>query len=148
MGLEQIALVAAEKALPMVGNFLAGKAAEQIGSKNEGESAKQRLLSRFQNENPNEQGNRQAESTNSASGSQQNRSRNDIIFDNQLKQSSNRADLQNQMTANDQEIAYRRGQQLADNYVTSAANQATSSGNILNSIMNAPVARYGSNFGR
>jgi hypothetical protein len=148
MGLEQLAFMAAKSALPMVGNFIAGKTAEKIGSNNEEQSTKQRLLSKFENENPNEQGNRQAESTNSAAGSQQNRSRNDTIFDNQLKQSNNRADLQNTMAVNDQEIAYRRGQQLADNYVNSAANQATSSANILSSIMNAPTARYGSGFGR
>lgn len=135
-------------AMNMAGTYFAGKQAENIGAKNEADAAKTRMLSAFANENPNEQGNRQADSTNAAASAQQGRSRADTVFDNQLKQANNRADLQNTMTVNDQEIAYRRGQQLADNYVNSAANQANASGNILASIMNAPTARYGSGFGR
>jgi hypothetical protein len=138
---------AAKYALPGIARigtqFVAGKTAEQIGSKNENQSAQERLKARLLNEDPDVMGDRQARSSEASKNSQQGRSREDQVFTNQLKQSNNRADLQNQMMANDQSIAFQRGNKLADNYVTSARDQAESSAAILNSIMNSGQAKYG-----
>lgn len=143
-----LAGAAARYAIPALGNaanqMFAGKIGETVGGHNEQQSEQDRAKARSMNEDPNAQGNRQAQSSDAAAGSQQNRSRADLVFSNQLDASNKRADLQNQMTANDQTIAYNNGRQLADNYVQSARDQAQASGNIFNSVMNRQAASYGS----
>lgn len=127
-----------------VGNqFLSGKIGETVGGYNENMSEQERAKARMMNEDPNAQGDRQANSSNNAAGAQQGRSRADLILGNQLDASNKRADLQNTMTANDQILAHNRGSQLADNYVQSARDQANASGNIFNSIMNRQATQYG-----
>lgn len=148
MAIGKFAATAAPAVMDFGKQVFAGKQAENLAGKNEADAVKSRLLSKFANEDPNQQEGRQAASTNASASAQQGRNRADQIFTNQLKQGNNRADMQNTMAINDQEMAYRRGNQLADNYVTAAANQAQASNNTLNAIMNAPTAQYGSGFGR
>lgn len=123
--------------------FVSGKIGETVGGHNEQESAENRIKARMMNEDPNAQGNRQADSSTNAANAQQGRSRADLILGNQLDASNKRADLQNTMTANDQVINANRGTQLADNYVQASRDQANASGNIFNSIMNRQATQYG-----
>ena len=133
----------APKALDIGNQFLSGKVGETVGGNNENESAENRIKARMLNEDPNAQGNRQADSSTNAANAQQGRSRADLILGNQLDASNKRADLQNTMTANDQVINANRGTQLADNYVQASRDQANASGNIFNSIMNRQATQYG-----
>lgn len=123
-------------------NIFAGKQAEQIGNYNENQSAQDRLKAQLMNEDPNAQMQRGADGAEQGKDRQQARSRNDLIFDNQIAQSNNRADLQNQMTAADQIIAANRGTQLANNYLEASNNQANASGNMANAILNRRAQSY------
>lgn len=123
--------------------FASGKIGETVGGHNERQSAQDRIKAGMLNEDPNSQGNRQADSSTNAANAQQGRSRADLILGNQLDASNKRADLQNTMTANDQVINANRGTQLADNYVQASRDQANASGNIFNSIMNRQATQYG-----
>lgn len=123
--------------------LLQGKVAENVGNYNEDQSEAGRAKYRAMNEGADAAGNRQAESSGRAANEQQGRSRADLIFGNQLDASNKRADLQNTMAANDQILEYNRGQNLANNYLQSARDQATASGNIYNSIMNRQATQYG-----
>lgn len=144
MALGAAALRLAAPAVMQAGNqFIQGKIAEKVGGYNEGQSESDRAKARSMNEGADVAGNRQADSSGRAANEQQGRSRADLVFGNQLDASNKRADLQNTMAANDQILEYNRGQNLANNYVQSARDQATASGNILNSIMNRQATQYG-----
>jgi hypothetical protein len=125
------------------GQYFAGKTAENIGNKNESESAKLRTQQDALNQSSQATGDRQAEFDTRAKNAQQGMTRNDQIFQNQLAQSNNRADLQNNMTANNQVIEANRGTQLANNYLQSARDQASASNDSLRAIMGRQVAQYG-----
>jgi hypothetical protein len=122
--------------------YAAGKQAERVGEHNERQSAQDRLKARLLNEDPDQQGNRGAESTEKGKDASAGRSRADTIFANQLDQSSKRADLQNTMALTDQVTSYKRGEQLADNYLDASNAQALASGNIMSSIMNRGATQY------
>lgn len=131
--------------LDMAKGFASGKQAENIGNHNEQQSAQDRLKARLLNEDPDEQGNRGAESTEKSKGAASARTRDETIFTNQLEQSNKRSDLQNSMAATDQVAAYKRGEQLADNYLNASNAQAQASGNLVNSIMGRQATQYRSN---
>lgn len=125
--------------------FAAGKQAENVGEHNESQSFQDRLKAKLMNEDPNAQGDRNAQGNEQSRDRSAGRSRTDTIFGNQLDASNKRADLQNSMAATDQVIAFKNGQQLADNYSKASSDQATASGNVMNSIMNRQATQYRSN---
>lgn len=122
--------------------FFAGKQAENIGGHNESQSAQDRLKARMMNEDPNAVGQRGAESTEQSKNAAQGRTRADTIFSNQLDASNKRADLQNQMTLNDQVIATNRGTQLANNYLDASNAQANTSANLAAAILGRQATNY------
>jgi uncharacterized protein YdbL (DUF1318 family) len=124
--------------------FVNGKMGENIGGYNESSSEDMRSRAAKNNLNLNQQAALEAQNAQNASTAQQGASQRDTAFNNQLKQSNNRADLQNTMAANDQTIAFRRSQDLGENYAKAAATQAQSSSQLANAIFNQPVAQYGS----
>lgn len=137
----------APMAMDFAKGVFAGKQAENVGGYNEGQSAQDRLKARLMNEDPNTQAQRGQQAADGGKDTQQARSRQDQIFSNQLDASNKRADLQNQMTLNDQVASVNRGTQLADNYLAASNAQAQASGNMANAIMNRQVANYqASNF--
>ena len=137
--------------LPMAAQFaqgaFAGKQAENIGNHNEQQSAQDRLKARLMNEDPNAQGQRGAGVTEQGKDAAAGRNRTDTIFANQLDAANKRADLQNQMSLNDQVASVNRGTQLADNYLAASNAQAAASGNLTNAILNRQATNYqASNF--
>lgn len=137
----------APMAMDFVRGAFAGKQAENVGGYNEGQSAQDRLKARMLNEDPDRQGQRGADAAEGAKNAASGRSRTDTIFANQLDASNKRADLQNQMTLNDQVASVNRGTQLADNYLAASNAQAAASGNLMGSILNRQATNYqASNF--
>ena len=137
--------------LPMAAQFVqgafAGKQAENVGNYNEQQSAQDRLKARLMNEDPNAQGQRGAGVTEQGKDAAAGRNRTDTIFANQLDAANKRADLQNQMSLNDQVASVNRGTQLADNYLAASNAQANASGNLTNAILNRQATNYqASNF--
>lgn len=134
-----------EMGMDMAKGFAGGKQAENIGNYNEQQSAQDRLKARLFNEDPDQQGDRAAESTQKGKNAASALNRNELIFNNQLEQSNKRADLQNSMAATDQVAAYKRGEQLANNYLNASNAQAQASGNLANAVMNRQATQYRSN---
>lgn len=126
-------------------NFFAGKTGETVGKYNENAANDMRQDQAQYNEDPNQQADRQADGTGRSQSQGQNTSQADTILGNQLKQSNARADLVNTMAATDQSIAFRRGEQLANNYNDTANKQAATSANLMSSIINGPSTQYRSN---
>ena len=122
--------------------YAAGKQGERVGGYNEDQSAEARLKARLLNEDPNAQGNRAAGMTEQGKDASSGRSRAETILANQLGQSNNRADLQNTMALTDQVSAYKRGEQLADNYVNASNAQATASGNLMSGLLGRQATQY------
>lgn len=142
---------AARVALPMVMDYakgtMAGKQAENTGNYNEQQSAQDRLKARLMNEDPNAQAQRGADGTEQSKNAASGRTRAEVIFANQLDASNKRADLQNQMTLNDQVASVNRGTQLADNYLTASNAQAQTSAGLANAILGRQATNYqASNF--
>jgi hypothetical protein len=130
----------------IVGGAVAGKVAENVGNHNEQQSFQDRLKARIMNEDPNAQGDRNSFSNEKAKDAAAGRSRTDLIFDNQLDASNKRADLQNTMAINDQMVAFKNGQQLADNYSRASSDQANASNNLASTILNRQATQYRASF--
>ena len=118
------------------GTYIAGKTAEQVGSKNEGASNGFRAsndprnaFAAFQQNAANQ------DTTNNAGNQGQRLSREDAVFDNQLGQSNNRAEAAIKMAIYDQDNAFQNGRQLANNYTDTANRQAATIANLAASIL-------------
>lgn len=118
-----------------VNTFVQGKTGENIGGYNEAQSAELRRSMATSNEDPNAQANRNAANTDRAADGSDRRSAAQTAFQNQLTQSNKRADLTNQMAIYDQDNAYRRGEQLANAYTSTANNQANANANVLQTML-------------
>lgn len=124
---------------PMAGQaastFVQGKVGEVIGDRNVAEAQRIGQQSRSMNEDPTQQGGRGAASTTAAQEGANNRSMGREAFLNQMTQANKRADNEDQRTTYEQDNAYRRGAQLADNYSNAAIRQAESNNNVLSTML-------------
>lgn len=125
------ARVIAPMAAQAANTFVQGKMGENIGDRNVSEAQRIGQQSRSMNEDPNQQGDRAAAGTTAAQEGANARSMGREAFLNQMTQANKRADNEDQRTTYEQDNAYRRGYQLADNYNQAAMNQATSNNNVL-----------------
>lgn len=134
-----LAGMAARYVAPMaaqaVGTFVQGKMGESIGDRNVNEANRIGQESRSMNEDPTLQGNRQAASSQAAQEGSNARSMAQAAYMNQMTQANKRADNIDQRTTYEQDNAFQRGKQLADNYANASIRQAESNNNVLSSML-------------